>query len=143
MVVVFVAALDCAAFRSPLSGRPLSSIMLLLGGLPMASLLALALVPLISQRAAGLRGRPFWLGFEIAGLLALLIYTACAMRHSNDIREILVDALGSLGISGSLIFAAAGLVLLAPQIFMATLGGYLSEYLTRLVVESARTPHPA
>jgi hypothetical protein len=129
MVVVLVAAIDCAAFRTPLSGRPLSSIMLLLGGLPMASLLALAFVPLLSQRAAALRGRPFWLGFQLGGCLALLFYVPCAMHQPDVIRDTLFTLNGPFGFSGALMFCSAGLVLLVPQLILAVLGGYASEWI--------------
>jgi len=51
LTLVVVAALDCAAFRSPLSGRHLTLIMILLGVLPMANLLFLAL--LVSLQRGG------------------------------------------------------------------------------------------
>jgi hypothetical protein len=140
MAVVLVAALDCTLLRLPLSGRPLVSIMLLLGGLPTASLLALALIPLMSQRAASWLSRPFWLGFEIGGLLALLVFVACAARHSNDMRELLVHVLGSAGVSVQWMFPAAGLMLLAPQVLLAAIGGKVSEHVVRLVVETERPP---
>jgi hypothetical protein len=41
LTLVVIAALDCAALRSPLSGRRLTLIMILLGVLPMANLLFL------------------------------------------------------------------------------------------------------
>jgi hypothetical protein len=51
--LVVVAALDCAAFRSPLSGRRLTLIMILLGVLPMANLLFLALLVSLQRGGVG------------------------------------------------------------------------------------------
>src|SRR4051794_31380971 len=67
MAVVVLVALDCVAIRTPLSGRSVTAGMLVLGGLPMANILAAGLVPLLPDRS-GRCGCHRWLvGFEVVG----------------------------------------------------------------------------
>jgi len=135
LTLVVVAALDCAALRFPLSGRRLTLIMTLLGVLPMANLLFLGL--LISLRGEGMRF-PFWVGFELAGLLVLLIYGVSTIHHAQDLRELVAGALRLVGPPGSLTFPAAAAVLLLPQVLLAFLGGCLSEHVVSSVGPSIK-----
>ena len=112
--------------RSPLSGRDLTLIMILLGVLPMANLLFLSL--LVSLQREG-RRHAFWVGFELMGLLVLLIYSASTVHHSQDLREMIRGALRLVSTPGSLTFPAAAAVLLLPQVLLAFLGGCLSEHI--------------
>jgi hypothetical protein len=81
------------------------------------------------QRALQREGRrlTFWVGFELAGLLVILIYGASTINHSQDLREVVAGALRLVGPPGSLTFPAAAMVLLLPQVLLAFLGGCLSE----------------
>ena len=126
VTLVVVAALDCAALRFPLSGHPLNLIMLLLGVLPMANLLFLGLLFTLQQRTQ--RRASFWAGFEIAGLLVLLFYGASTIHHSHDHREMVLAALRLVATPDHLIFPAAALVLFLPQVLLAALGGWMSEF---------------
>ena len=73
MVAVAIAALDFAAIGAILgSGTGDFGIFLLLGALPMANVLAVGI--LIGQRRPG--SRPFLLGFEAFGAMALALYIA-------------------------------------------------------------------
>jgi hypothetical protein len=135
LTLVVVAALDCAALRSPLSGRRLTLIMNLLGVLPMANLLFLGL--LVSLRREG-RRLTFWVGFELAGLLVLLIYIASTISHSQELREVVAATLHLVGPPGTLTFPAAAAVLLLPQVLLAFLGGCLSEHVVSRVSPSIK-----
>jgi hypothetical protein len=135
LTLVVLAALDCAALRSPLSGRRLTLIMTLLGVLPMANLLFVGL--LVSSQQRG-RRLTFWLGFELAGLLVLLLYGVSTIRHSPDLREMVVGVLRLVGTPGGLTFPAAAALLLLPQLLLAFLGGCLSEFVVSRVGQSIR-----
>jgi hypothetical protein len=68
MVAVAIAALDFAAIRASLDIR--EAVLLVLGALPMANVLAVGI--LIAQQRPG--SRPFLLGFEAFGAMALALY---------------------------------------------------------------------
>jgi hypothetical protein len=131
MAVVLIVAVDLATIRLPLSGRPINGIALVLGGVPMANLLALALLSLIAERPVRLPDRRFWLGFEIAGALALLVFVWVTLTHPDAMLNMLSEGLRSMAVPGRWMFPAAALALLAPQVLLALLGGYLSERLVR------------
>lgn len=135
LALVVVAALDCAALRFPLSGRRLTSIMTLLGVLPMANLLFLGL--LVSLQRVG-RHLTFWIGFELAGLLVILIYGVSTIHHSQDLREMVVGALRLAGTPGGLTFPTAAAILLLPQVILAFLAGCLGEFVISRVGQSVR-----
>src|SRR6478672_4394888 len=79
MVAVGIAALDFVAIRAFLGHRTnvldeQRGILLLLGALPMANVLAVGM--LIGQRRPA--SRPFLLGFEVFGAMALALFIALA-----------------------------------------------------------------
>jgi hypothetical protein len=96
----------------------------------MANLLFLGL--LVSLRREG-RRVPFWVGFELAGLLVLLIYGASTIHHAQDLREVVAGALRLVGPPGGLTFPAAAAVLLLPEVLLAFLGGCLGEHVVSTV----------
>src|SRR5215472_12261687 len=93
MAVVTLAALDCVAVRSPLSGRSLTGVLWLVGGLPMANVLTVGLLPLLLGRPRRWDGRPFLVGFVALGALALMLYAALTARYAGPFREALALAL--------------------------------------------------
>jgi hypothetical protein len=128
MALVALAAIDCAAVRSPLSGSPQTVILLLLGGLPMANILAVRLLPLALRLDVGYERRRFLLGFEAAGWAALLIFTFCAKENPDAVRALVVQALipvRSLGNPAFRLTACAALLL--PQLLLALGGGWLNR----------------
>lgn len=139
LTLVVLAAVDCAALRFPLSGRRLTLIMSLLGVLPMANLLLLGL--LVSSQRKG-RRFTFWVGFELAGLLVLLIYGVSTIHHSPYLREMVVGALRLVGTAGGLTFPAAAAFLLLPQVVLALLGGCLSEFFVARAGQYTRISRP-
>jgi hypothetical protein len=124
--VVMLAALDCLALRSPVSGRPLASIMSLLAVLPMANILALGMMPLSQPRDLRREQLWFWGGFELAGVMVLLILLVWSIRVPDVLREMLLGMCRGLGVPRELSFLAAAVTLLAPQLLLAYLGGRLS-----------------
>ncbi len=71
MVAVAIAAIDFAAIRALVDPRAVeAAAFLLMGALPMANVLIVALL-IARQRA---RSRPFLLGFEVFGVLSLSVY---------------------------------------------------------------------
>jgi hypothetical protein len=128
MAVVALAALDCAAVRSPLSGRPLTETLLLLGGLPMANVLAFGLLLLLLESPGRGACRPWLVGFETVGWSVLLLYAFCAFYHPEALRGGVVGALSWLNALGNPVFLAAAVaVLISPQLSLAMLGGWLNR----------------
>lgn len=126
MAIVALVALDCVVVRTPLSGRSLTAGMLLLGGLPMANILAAVL--LTPDRSERDPYRPWVVGFEVVGWTALLLYAACAYAHPDVLRESVVQSLKSLRSLGNPAFLAAVVAVLSvPQLGLALLGGWLNQ----------------
>ena len=73
MVAVAIAALDFAAIRASLDIR--EAVLFVLGALPMANVLAVGI--LIAQQRPG--SRPFFLGFEAFGAMALALFITVAV----------------------------------------------------------------
>jgi hypothetical protein len=73
MVAVAIAALDFAAIRAFFDIADIG--LLVLGALPMANVLAVGI--LVSQRRP--ESRPFLLGFEVFGAVALALFVAVAL----------------------------------------------------------------
>jgi hypothetical protein len=110
---------------------------LLYGGLPAANILVI--VPLISSRRPAIRS--FVLGFEAFGCAALILYAAVALLFAEEvvlpyIRLIvgpLWDTVGpTLNTMKILVLSAMTLIILsAPQVVVALIGGSLTHWLWR------------
>jgi hypothetical protein len=100
--------------------------LLLLGGLPMANILAVGLLPLVLKGSGGGRRNPSLVGFEAVGWSVLLLYAACAVHHPDTIRGGVVCALGPLRPLGGSPVLTAAVGLLLPQVALALFGGWLS-----------------
>jgi hypothetical protein len=128
MAAALIIALDCAVARSPLSGRPLTVILLLLGGLPMGNVLVVGLLPLIRNLHARREQNPWLVGFEVAGWAGLLLFASIAVYHPDPLRETIVQSLGSTRALGNHAFLATICsALLLPQLALALLGGWLNS----------------
>jgi hypothetical protein len=77
MVAIAIAALDFGAIRSWLEFNSLAADSLLLGALPMANVLMVGI--LVGRWRPG--SRPFVLGFETFGAMALAVYAALSVYH--------------------------------------------------------------
>ena len=131
MVAVAIAALDFAAIRA-LPGSP-SGELVLLGALPMANVLAVGL--LIGLRHRG--SRPFLLGFEAFGVMALAFYIALTgfSPHPGVISylDLLLQptsrtiGTGRPGVLIAIICSIAVVMLGLPQFTFALIGGFLSR----------------
>ena len=134
MVAVAIAALDFGAIRMASDRIIASSELLGLGALPMANVLAVGL--LIGQRRRG--SRPFLLGFESFGAMALALYlvlAAFAPHRVIDYLELLLDPIRrTIGLDRTVALIATiypvGVVILGlPQLAFALIGGLLTHYL--------------
>jgi hypothetical protein len=132
MVFVAFAALNFTAMRVVLNQSGTTSELLAVGALPMA--IILAVIILIGGRNLG--SRPFLLGFEVFGVMALAIYVALVgfspQKTVIPYLELLVQPLRrTIGHSRPVVLFAAlfplSVVMLGlPQIAFAVLGGLLS-----------------
>jgi hypothetical protein len=77
MVAIAIIALDFGATRSLLEFNSLAADSLLLGALPMANVLVVSI--LVGRWLPG--SRPFLLGFETFGAMALAVYAALSVYH--------------------------------------------------------------
>jgi hypothetical protein len=130
MIAVAIAALNFAAIRAMFGSQ--SRELLVMGGLPMASILAVGL--LIGQRRP--ESRPFLLGFEVFGAMAVALYVAVASYFRNEVvNPYLVLFLDPIAIIVGqdqrvkipTLCALAVILLGWPQVVFALLGGYLSR----------------
>jgi hypothetical protein len=131
MVVVAIAALDFAAIRAIYGSS--EGGLLVLGALPMAHILAVGL--LISRRRPG--SRPFLLGFETFGAMALALFvtwaSCCDPEAVNPYLDLFLDPLEQIVGQGRpfvfipIAFFGAAVMLGWPQVVFALIGGFLSR----------------
>jgi hypothetical protein len=118
MLLVALVAVDCSLVRSPWPGRPLEWILLGLGALPMANLLAV--IGLVLLPGPGTRlDRPFLTRFALAGCGVVLVYTWLATHHAEGIREWLSGTLMVIRPGPRLTLPAASALLVLPQLALA------------------------
>jgi hypothetical protein len=127
LIFVLIMALDCTILRYPLGGRPLTEILLVMGVLPAANILAVGMLVLVRRGCAANRGR--WLAGFLGGASASMTAVIALAIHSPDalaslVREVATPAL-PLGVP---VFRAVALVaLLAPQLAGAGIGGAFAD----------------
>jgi hypothetical protein len=130
MAVVLLVALDCMTFNillnRPLFDRNLSEVVFF-GALPMANILAIGLIRLLTERNRRGRTRPFLVGFEGFGGVALLLFVACTWGAAEPIHHGVDDVLRPLSLrpGNPLFLAGAVTLLLLPQLALASVGGWL------------------
>jgi hypothetical protein len=131
MVAVAVAAVDFAATRAALShlfdGARETALLLLLGTLPMANVLAVGVLIACPRPTS----RPFLLGFEIFGALALTVYVVL-MTFQRQALILYIYYFDGAILSGhympsvvefSIEFSVALVLLNLPQVAMAFIAG--------------------
>jgi F0F1-type ATP synthase assembly protein I len=151
MALVLLVALDvwvCKALplRGPSPDLDLSDL-LIFGALPMANVLAIGLVPLARSRVQHAGRRPALVGFEVGGLVALLLFLVCALNLTHPLHEGVGGVLTAIGLvpPGPVFLACATTLLLVPQLALALLGGWLCRRYAirvRIIVERRTIPVP-
>jgi len=160
MAVVIVVAIDCLALRAIDSRNGLAGALhgIALGSLPMVNLLAVGLTLILQERR---KSRPFLVGFEVFGMLALLLFIAGARVFPDAINSGLIsvadtfaDTSARLGLDyastdiGSLVeeVCLVPVLLLLPQLSFALAGGWLThKFMTARSAspdEAASSPEP-
>ena len=144
MVFVAIVALNFGAIRASFGFEPYVAESLLLGALPMANVLAVGI--LIGQRRPG--SRPFLLGFEAFGAMALTLYVALASFFPGAvtlclelIEEILEKTIGRHPpfVFIPIVCFVAVVMLGLPQVVFALIGGSLSRRF-RITIRISRRP---
>jgi hypothetical protein len=132
MVAIAFLAIDFTVMRALLEYPSPMGEELLFGALPMANVLAVALV--IAQQRP--RSRPFLLGFELLGVIALASYIALALLFSGPrepirfyVSIVLDPVIATMGQPHGLftlpiIWLVVLLMLGWPQVAIALMGGY-------------------
>ena len=139
MAVVLLVALDCMAFNillnRPLFERNLSEVVFF-GALPMANILAIGLIRLLTERNRRGRTRSFLVGFEVFGGVVLVVFFACTWVAADPIHHGVDDVLRPLFLrpGNPLFLVGAVTVLHLPQLALASVGGWLGRTY-RIVVE--------
>ena len=85
MTLVLIIALDCATLRYPLSGRPLREILLVLGVLPMANILAVGMLRLRYSRSLDIERRRRLTGFLCSGGGAMIAVVFLSIRSPEPL----------------------------------------------------------
>jgi hypothetical protein len=129
MVFVALAALNFAVFRAAMDAPSIIGVLLALGAMPMATVLAIGLI--IGYRRHG--SRPFLLGFESFGAVALALFAVLAASVGEKMLDsylgIFFEPLPKiLGRAQSLFHIPIACVALGlPQVAFALMGGFLSR----------------
>jgi hypothetical protein len=132
MVAIAIAALDAGLMREVVGSRSSRNIHILLGSLPMANVLIVGV--LINQRRPGCR--PFLVGFEVFGAIAVALYIALAYNFDHEIEmtylKPLIDLLyRTIGqdrpnVFISILYVGVMLMVGLPQLALALVGGFLT-----------------
>jgi hypothetical protein len=133
MFAVAIAAVNFAAIRG-LFGPGIGGWLLVFGALPMANVLIVGI--LIARQRPG--SRPFLLGFEVFGALALALYIVAVTRSGSGDGPLdrYIQVLGPLRpvIQPYGLFVATAIelflgivMLVGPQLVFAVAGGFLSR----------------
>jgi hypothetical protein len=146
MALVAIAALEFWAIRALVEFESQTGELLVWGGLPMANILAVGL--LIGQRR--LRSRPFVIGFEVFGAIALALYFAVSCYPNNAALAAYLAPLGPLErtvrsaplfIKMPFLYSAAVVMLALPQVACAVIGGLVSrKYRITITKRTAQAP---
>jgi hypothetical protein len=133
MVAVAVAAINFAPIRA-LNDPGLGGVLLVVGALPVANVLVVGM--LIARKRPG--SRPFLLGFEVFGALALALYIVVATFSRSGVGPLnrylflVLDPLSPVihpytyvGVAIELFVGSVMLV--GPQLVFALIGGFLSR----------------
>jgi hypothetical protein len=134
MVAVAIAALDLTAIRAMHDSETLVGEFLVVGALPMANILAVGI--LIARRRRG--SRPFFLGFEEFGVIALALYVVSTISFRDRVVEPYLNLFQFLdpileGIGGTPVVSVPirififSVILVLPQLAFALIGGFLSR----------------
>jgi hypothetical protein len=145
MGFVALVALNLAMIRALSEIRYLKIISLLeLGALPMANVLAVS--ALVRHRRPG--SRPFLVGFELFGMVALVLYVASVSYFPNQVVGTLVAPWAtpvkeSIGghrpyVFIPILFTGIVVMLCLPQVTFALIGGLLSRRLQRQSISFSR-----
>jgi hypothetical protein len=147
MVAVAIAAVDFGALRAGIESGSSEEELLLVGALPMANVLAIGLV--ISLRRPGTR--PFLLGFEVFGALALAVCVVLASYFPDDtiipyvglfFNHVWIGAGMPRAVYVAIVCAVSVIVLGSPQLGFAVTGGLLSRRY-RVTITRRSSPPPA
>jgi hypothetical protein len=134
MAFIAIAALDFGAIRALLRFNSIAAELLLVGTLPMANVLAVGI--LVGQWRPG--SRPFLLGFEAFGAMALAVYAALSVYHdgapvaayaelyNGSWWETIINRLPPFAFAPTRIFLLV-VILSGPQVVFALIGGFLSR----------------
>jgi hypothetical protein len=133
MVAVAIVAFDFAAGRAMVDSGGNVGGFLLLGALPMANILAVGL--LIGRRRPG--SRPFLLGFETFGTMALALYVVLTILfdvdlvayHLTPVLDPMSEAVDAFPpfVSIPVLYSAIMVMLVLPQVAFALIGGFLAR----------------
>lgn len=113
------------------------------GGLPMADLLAGGLLAGLAHP----RFRPFWLGFELFGTMAMVVFAVSATLYTEGmIQPRILSVLRSLprriyglspAVRTSALYAVSATLVVLPQLAVALIGGFVFHAVSR------GTPRPS
>jgi hypothetical protein len=149
MAVVLIVALDFGACKALLGGPlfvPDLSDLIVFGALPMANILAIGLIPFLTARTHDGGRRPALVGFEVFGVVALLLYIGCSLLATRTIHDGVGDLLRAMHLQPEPVFlVGASALLTLPQVALAFLGGRLGgKYILglKVVVEWRGLPEP-
>jgi hypothetical protein len=147
MIVVLVAALDCAIVSVVLNGlqtdpHPRRSELLIVAVLPFGNVLLFGIRPATPRREGRPERRAFWVGFERCGGLALMAVLFGSVYFTDALHRIPMGLWERyrLFAPGPVLAFAAFLIFFLPQLAIAFLGGALCRRFE--VLRRSRGPVP-
>jgi hypothetical protein len=146
MVAVAIAGLNFGAIRAMLApGMGPTGDLLVVGALPMVNVLAAGML-IARQRP---RSRPFLLGFEAFGTMALALYVVLAISFRREVvmfyvQPVLDPIIRRMGTGPPLVsipvrVSVCVVLLVLPQMALALIGGFVSRRFTITIRISRRS----
>jgi hypothetical protein len=149
MAIIVIAAIDLAAIRALDGTNTVIGALIVVGSMPMASILVLGIPNLVRGSTGRGMIRPFLVGFEGVGWTVLLVYIGSAILFAESVA-------GAIDLSAQFLMSLIGLdtangsdpawqlfglfvfvlFLLLPQLFVALVGGWLNQrFKIRIAIE--------
>jgi hypothetical protein len=140
MAIIVIAAINLAAIRALDGTNTIIGALIVVGSMPMASILMLGIPNLVRGLTGRGKIRPFLAGFEGVGWTVLLVYTVSAILFAEWVAgevDLFVqfpmnligrDAANESDPAWQLVgLFVVVLLLLLPQLFFALVGGWLNQ----------------
>jgi hypothetical protein len=141
MVLILALALDCLGVRGILDSRDVFSVEAVFVGLPMATILLMAPVFMLSRHGRQSRSGLFLLGFEVVGW-AVLTALVAASWLTAPVNGFLAETISQNPYAHATHGIVVILLFTTPQLLLAVIGGLVTRCYRGVVERNMPVAHP-